>query len=182
MGELVRRMVEKPFIKNLRIPTRRFAKEQVCAQMCNNSKAFNQTGDFRNSKYEDLEILYRVYKDLDPKSVHAVHILKVLDTLDNIFGNSARDIRNRASAVSIFLMVEEMMPEDKFVGNAEAIKQFYLEFMEKLQEEVHAGIKATNSFLINYESKIIQGADTASSMKERRDKLNQAFNYYLENS
>lgn len=178
MGDLVRRMSEKPFIKNLRIPTKRFAREQVCAQMCNNSRVFNKTGDLRNSKFEDLEILYRVHKDLDLKSHQATHVLKVLDILDEIFGNSAKKIRNRASAVSIFLMVEQMIKDGKISGNEEIIKNFYLEFLEKLKEEVQAGINATNSFLIKYESKLIQGADTASSMKERRDKLNEAFEYY----
>ena len=66
MGEFVKVMVKRPFIERINIPSRRFAKEQVCAQICNNSSFINKTNEFRNSRIcQDLEVLYRVNKDFD---------------------------------------------------------------------------------------------------------------------
>lgn len=179
MGDFVRKMVQHPFIKNVSIPKRRFAKEQVCAQICNNSSVINRTGEFRSSKYEDLESLYRMYNDFDFKSEEAKLILSVLDALWNIFSYRASEIMNRASAVSIYLLVEEMIITDELKDKEKIVKKFYINFLTKLREEVRKGIDAKNRFLISYQNRIIQAADSKSSITERSIKLSEAFNYYL---
>jgi len=179
LGDFVKKMAQSNFIKNLSIPSRRFAKEQVCAQICNNSIYINKTGDFRNSKYEDLENLYTWNKDFDLDSDGAKSILQVLEKLDDIFSTEAAEIRNRASAVSIYLMVERLMYEDRLKGKEGIIREFYLAFLRKLKDEVRKGIDATNHFLINYQGKIIQAADSKSAIKSRHEMLMEAFDYYV---
>ena len=179
MGEFVKVMVECPFIVGINIPSRRFAKEQVCAQICNNSSFINKTDVFRNSKYEDLEVLYRVNKDFDLESDSAKSIFGVLDLLDEIFGVRTAEITNRASAVSIYLMVEEMLLNGELHGKEEIVRDFYLEFLSKLRDEVRLGIDATSRFLLLYQSRIIQAADSRTAIAERHDRLKEAFQYYL---
>lgn len=181
MGDFVREIAKHPFLIKVGIPSRRFAKEQVCAQICNNSLLMRKTREFRNSKYEDLANLYRLYKNFDLKSEEAEFILKVLDKLEEIFSYKATIIRNRAAIVSIYLMVEEMMYQNEIEGKEKIVKEFYLKFLAQLKKEVRAGIDAKNRFLIQYQSRIIQAADTKSSISERHRKLKQAFNYYLGN-
>ncbi|MDH4366836.1 MAG: DUF262 domain-containing protein [Dehalococcoidia bacterium] len=179
MGKFVTKMTEHPFLKNVSIPTRRFAKEQVCAQICNNSAFINKTKFFRNSKYEDLENLYRAYKDFSLESVEAKQIMSVLDRLDTIFSYKAGEITNRASVVSIYLMVEEMILKGSIDGKEGAIKDFYLKFLDRLREEARAGIDATDRFLLAYHSRVIQAADSKTSIAERHDRLKEAFQQYL---
>jgi len=179
MGEFVKTMVKCPFIQRLNIPSRRFAKEQVCAQICNNSAFINKTDEFRNSKYEDLEILYRVNKDFNLESDSTKKILQVLNILDEIFGVRAAEITNRASAVSIYFLVEEMFIESTLHGKENLIHDFYLEFLSQLRDEVRLGIDATNRFLLLYQSRVIQAADSRTSLTERHDRLKEAFEYYL---
>lgn len=181
MGKFVTKMTEHPFLKNINIPTRRFAKEQVCAQICNNSAFINKTKFFRNSKYEDLENLYRAYKDFSLESAEAKQIMSVLDRLDTIFSYKAEEITNRASVVSIYLMVEEMILNGSIDGKEEAIKDFYLKFLDRLREEARAGIDATDRFLLAYHSRVIQAADSKTSIAERHDRLKEAFQQYLKN-
>lgn len=181
MGDFVKIMAESAFIKKINIPERRFAKEQVCAQICNNSIAINKTGQFRNSKYEDLENLYRIFKDFDLNSEPAKHILSILEKTNEIFLENARKIRNRASAVSIFLLVEEMVLGSEIQGKERIMKRFYVDFLDEIQREVRKGINFSNRFLIKYQSRIIQGADTKGSITERHRNLKEAFEYYSRN-
>jgi len=180
MGEFVKQMTTHPFIRNVNIPTRRFAKEQVCAQICNNSAFINKTATFRNSKYEDLENLYRAHKNFDLESHEAKQIISVLDRLDSIFSYRVSEITNRASVISIYLMIEELLRGDTLSGKEDTIREFYLEFLSTLRDEVRAGIDATNRFLMGYHSKVIQAADSKTSIAERHEKLREAFRYYLD--
>src|SRR3989344_9171425 len=156
IGQFVNQISKHLFIKNISIPTRRFAKEQVCAQICNNSMFLNKTGEFRNSKYEDLENLYRSYKDFDLNSKEANEIKATLDKLHSIFSDYATDIKNRASGVSIYLLVEEMIIRGKLTTEKEKkLKLFYIQFLKDIKKEVRLGLDATNRFLINYQNSII---------------------------
>ncbi len=180
MGEFVKELAKYPFIKNISIPKRRFAKQQVCAQICNNSMYLNKMGEFRNSKYQDLENFYRTNKNFDLNSKEANSIRYVFKKLNDIFMKDVTKIRNRGSTVTIYFLVEEMIIRDVIPGKEDEIKEFYLEFLLKLKEEVNIGIDATNRFLINYQSRLIQGADAKGAISERHDKLKEAFNYYLQ--
>jgi len=75
------------------IPERRYAKQQVCAQICNNSRLLRKTDEFRNSKYEELELLYRLNKDLNLSSEPPKLILYTLDILAQIFQDKAAEIQ-----------------------------------------------------------------------------------------
>ncbi len=180
MGTLVSKMTQHPFIHNISIPTRRYAKEQVCAQLCNNSRFINKTEEFRNSKYEDLENLYRAYADFNLESYEARQIFSVLDKLYELFAEKAVEITNRASVVSIYLMVEEMYVEGRLEGKEDAIADFYVRFLNDQREQARLGIDATNRFLISYQSRVIQAADSKTAIMERHEKLRQAFDYYLQ--
>ena len=179
LGDFVKSMAGHPFIRRVSIPSRRFAKEQVCAQICNNSRYLNRSQDFRNSKYEDLEILYRSKADFDLTGNEAIGIRQELDTLDDIFGPSASRITNRASVVSIFMWVEELSEQGELCVEEEEIRTFYLRFLEGVREEARAGLDATSRFLLTYQSRIIQAADTKVAVRERHRMIEEAFEYYV---
>ena len=179
LGDFVKSMARHPFIRRASIPSRRFAKEQVCAQICNNSRCLNHSQDFRNSKYEDLEILYRSKADFDLTGNEAIGISQELDTLEGIFGSSASQITNRASVVSIFMWVEELSAQGELDGREEEIKSFYLRFLRAVREEARAGLEATSHFLLSYQSRINQGADTKVAVRERHRMIKEAFEHYV---
>ena len=109
----------------------------------------------------------------------AINIVSTLDKLDDIFGVDAAEITNRASVVSIYLFVEELAMNGQLAGKETDIKDFYIRFMRDVREEAKLGIDATSRFLLSYESKILQAADSRSSINERHDKLKNAFEHYL---
>ena len=179
IGEFVKRLAGHSFIRRVSIPSRRFAKEQVCAQICNNSRYLNRSQDFRNSKYEDLEILYRSKADFDLAGSEAIGIHQELDNLDAIFGSAASQITNRASVVSIFLWVEGLSEQGELCGNEATIRNFYLRFLEAVRDEARAGLDATSRFLLSYQGRINQAADTKVAVRERHRMIKEAFEHYV---
>lgn len=181
LGDFIKeKMKPTRFISDIGVPERRFAKEQVCAQICNNSKCFNNTGEFRDSKYEDLENLYRQNTDFSSESPKAKGILVTLDKLNDILHGKIDLIRNRASAVSIYLFTEEMLTKSDL--NEETLGLFYVDFLTELKKQVSLGLDATNRFLLQFQSRVIQGADAKIAIKERHENLGIAYKYYVKNS
>jgi hypothetical protein len=177
LREFVEEIKDLEFIKFLSIPSRRFSKQQVCAQILNNSKFLNKTGEFRSSKYEDLRDLYQDYNNLSLKSNDLAEIKKIIVHLSKIFGINSKQIKSRASAVSLYLLFEEL--ENEISKKENDFKNFYLLFLKRLYEESKKGINAKNKFLVNYQNKIIQGADSKGAIQFRHDNLKKAFEYYL---
>lgn len=180
IGDFVKNVLKNTeFIRNVKIPSRRYAKEQTCAQILNNSK-YIRTGEFRSSKYEDLALLYRKYVDFDENSERANNILCVFNELNEIFSTDAEMIRNRASTVSIYLLVEELIYNDQ-LSDKRFIHDFYIEFLQKLGEENRKSpldFTNRNVFLMRYQMFILQGADARTSISARHEALKKALYHY----
>jgi hypothetical protein len=76
------------------------------------------------------------------------------------------------------LLVEEL----KIGGdlNVNEVKGFFLSFFTELREEVRKGIKAKNEILLNYYSRIIQAADTRTSIEARHRIIENLYDYYAQ--
>lgn len=72
------------------------------------------------------------------------------------------------------------MLDEKLSGKERTLKKFYLSFLNELQYQSRLGIDAKNRFLVNYQYKVIQAADSKSAIKDRAEKLETAYEYYLE--
>lgn len=179
MREFVDELAEHPFIKNIGITNWRFAKNQVCAQICNNSLYFRETEEFGNSKLKELESFYRIHHALNLDSKKTNNIRIVFDKLHELFGADAKELRNRASVVTLYLLVENMMFSGELTGKEEQLRDFYLKFNRELRKEVRAGFDATNRFLINYQNYVIQSADSKKAITARHSSIRKAFDYYL---
>lgn len=178
LGDFVKlKMRPTQFISKIGVPERRFAKEQVCAQICNNSRYFNSTGEFRDSKYEDLENLYRLNADFSSESHEAKGIFDILNTLYDIFHGKVDLIRSRASAVTIYLFTEELVRKGEL--DEKTLGSFYIDFLTELKKQVSLGIDATNRFLLQFQSRVIQGADAKIAITERHNSLKAAYAHYI---
>jgi hypothetical protein len=172
-----------PFFRNLGIPGRRFAKEQVCAQIFKNSINMVLEGQYSDSRYDDLRIFLERYEHLDKyekESKTAEQIRHNLDILYSNLGGRTKDIRNRAMAVSVYLFVEEMInkgQEDKIP----IFTEFFDIFNKRLKEETLAGFYAKNENLYKFEKFIIEGAGSRSQVTNRHIRMLDFFEYYLKN-
>lgn len=177
MREFVKKLAEIEFMKNVSMPKRRFAKEQVCAQICRNSINQFMVKGFKDAKFEDLKEMYKSNYDFSEKSNEAKRILETFSMLNKIFGKDAVEIRNRAGIVSIYFFVEESLLDGSL--DKESIKRFYIQFLGELKDEVGKGIDAEKRSLVTYYNKVVQGADSGSAIAFRHYALKQFFEEYM---
>ena len=77
------------------------------------------------------------------------------------------------------MWVEKLSSQGELDGKEEAIKSFYLGFLRAVREEARAGLEATSHFLLSYQSRINQGADTKVAVRARHLMIQEAFEYYV---
>src|SRR4030067_564475 len=107
-------VVNHDFFKKINIPRRRYAKEQVAAQIALNafSKLHNDT--FRRSRYVDLQYFFKQYNKFDKKDKYLIsEIQKRMDMLSKYFGDKLTYISNRAIAVSVYLYASSLVDQKK---------------------------------------------------------------------
>ena len=178
MRTFVQELTKTKFIKNVSIREKRFAREQVCAQICNNSLYIIDENGIRNSKFLNLQKLYYDYKKTDMPNKN--NILNVFNRLYQIFGNDSNLFQTRATIISVYLLIEKYIYEER-TFNDKDLKEFFILFMEHIKKEIKLGIKSKNNAILTYHRYVVQGADGASSIIERNKILNEFFIYYEQN-
>lgn len=179
-------MVKHSFIQRLTIPSRRYAKETLCAQICINSFSIKSVKDFSRTRYEDLNNFFEYYKkpegaDLKSFQERTKHIINVLNELNSYFGDKAGSLKNRSFILSVYIFVEEYLETEK----KESVKQamatfvkFIMELLKRLKEEAKAGIDRKNKELYIFESYLSNAPGEKYQIKKRHDKLKEFFKYY----
>lgn len=179
------KMVEKPFVKSVKIPNRRYAKETLCAQICVNSFTKAKLNLFSRTRYDDLSYFFDDYanlngKDLDFFKTRCKLIMEVLDTLNHYFDKRTATLRNRSFILSIYLFVEELVEKPGKAGLDKLIPfvNFVLVFLQRLKEETKLGIGRTNEDLYKFELYLSNAPGEAYQIKRRHEKLKEFFEYF----
>jgi hypothetical protein len=181
-------MVKHKFIQTLQIPSRRFAKETLCAQICINSFSIKNVKAFSRTRYEDLSYFFEDYKKPEGTELkfyqdRTKHIMSILNELNNYFGEKAELLKNRSFILSIYLFVEELLetskPEDVKKTMPIFVK-FVVDLLKRLKEEAKAGIDRKNKELYIFESYLSNAPGEKYQIKKRHDKLRELFKYYEE--
>ena len=178
MRTFVQELTKTEFIKNVSIRKKRFAKEQICAQICNNSLYIINNDQIRNSKFLNLQKLYYDYKIEDIPNKN--NILNVFNRLYQIFENDSNLFRTRATIISVYFLIEKYIYEKRSFNDKD-LKQFFKLFMAHIKEEISLGIESKNNAILTYHRYVVQGADSASSIMQRNEILNKFFTYYEQN-
>ena len=100
------------YFQKISIPQRRYAKEQVAAQIILNEFYKKNTEEFHRSRYIDLQDFFKQYSRMSASDNKLKEeITNKFNTIDDHFGKSLRYIKNRAIAVSIFLFISKLIDE-----------------------------------------------------------------------
>ncbi|HHT9106869.1 MAG TPA: DUF262 domain-containing protein [Candidatus Wujingus californicus] len=180
-------MVMHPFILNINIPGRRYAKETLCAQICINSFKQAKVQTYSRTRYEDLYYFFKEHKkvtggDLQFFEDRCKNIMNVLTVLDSFFQQKAIELRNRSFVLSVYLFVEKLFENKR--GELETIVpkfvEFVFEFFKRLKEEAKAGFDRTNEELYKFESFLSNAPGEKYQIERRHEKLKEFFDYYQE--
>jgi len=170
---------ENQFIKNISIPARRYSKEQVLAKICLNSFSLQLKGTYKNASYKNLLAFFEQFDKLDRYKDEINLIEKTLDTLNLLFAEKAKLLKNRALVVSAYLFVEKLIKENR-EPESKLFSEFYLKFIEILNREASEGLDYNPEYrtLMEFQKYVIQAAFSPSQLKKRDEILVEYFEYW----
>jgi hypothetical protein len=175
---------EHTFFDKINIPPRRYAKEQVAAQIVLNEFSRRDNGTFHRSRYIDLQEFFKAHGKFTPKDKRT--ILKIKSNLDKTvecFQQRLKHLNNRAISVSVYLFVSQLIEE----GKQDEIDQFvdFLEmFLRTLKWQLPQGVRMNPAYydLVRFQTNITQAAGERSAIERRRDFLGSYFYHYKGNN
>src|SRR5271157_341134 len=133
--------------------------------MCSQILALETYG-IKDVKFTVLEELHANYKDLDLDSKEVQQVKKVLNFLSRAFEKKTPELHNRAGIVSLYLLVSELMKEYSIKNKEKLVRDFVIDFQNKLRE---AEEKEDNLELIKYLNAVSHSSDSANSIKTRHE-------------
>ena len=179
MGDLRNQCFEElgkhAFLKSADIPTRRFAQEQVAAQLIAQIFSLNDSKQFARVRHVDLQRIFKQHATLDAE--HNGLIASVKDILDRLaipFA-SMNVLRNRAMTVSTVLLAWNS--NVKTDAEASELAAFMQAFVNTLSSQVRKGLSADPEYhyLIEFQRNVTQASAEASGFAARARTLQTEF-------
>jgi len=170
------------FLSKIRIPQRRFAREQVAAQIVLNVFNKRDNNAFHRSRYVDLQDFFKEYDKFTPKDKETVLSIKQrFEKIDQYFGNKLQHIENRAIAVSVYLFVSQLLDTEKETEIKQFIEFFEL-FLRTLKWQLPLGVQMHKAYydLLKFQTNVTQAAGEKSAIERRHNFLGEYFYYYKE--
>src|SRR5215472_8028322 len=171
-----------PFLKQTKLSEKRFSREFALAQICINSFARAETGDFVRARYDDLADFFKDKYNLDVKDENLDRIREVLKAMDKHFGEKASAISSRAVAVSAYLFVESLYVT-KRTSSIPHFVDFYLALLYEIKENLRliSNFEAPRNprVLEEFQKYILQASVEPYSIKRRHLFLEAAFSHFL---
>lgn len=173
-------VIKNKFFDKIDIPKRRYAKEQVAAQIALNAFSKRNNEDFQRSRYIDLQDFFKKYTNLsiDDKKL-TEEIEDVFDIIAKNFGDKLRYVKNRAFAVSIYLFVSELIALKK-EKEIKKFSEFFIEFLKTLKWQIPKGVQMDRQYydLLKFQTNVTQAAGEKTSLQKRHDFLKEYFDFY----
>lgn len=168
------------FVKDIGIPSKRYAKQTLCAQIAINIFGLDKNEEFSRTRYEDLAPFFEEYAD--PKGADQIRyqrlsteLQKVLDGLSDIFGAKAGDLKNRSYILSLALyFYQPGIP----AADRKKFEEFALALWKRLREEAKLGLDRKNRELYKFQSYLSSAPGEAYQIEGRQTKLEEYFTFY----
>ena len=170
------------FLSKIRIPKRRFAREQVAAQIVLNEFNKRDNKAFHRSRYVDLQDFFKEYDKFTPKDKETVlRIKQRFEKIVQYFGDKLQYIENRAIAVSVYLFVSQLMDTDKEKEMKQFV-EFFDMFLRTLKWQLPLGVQMHKAYwdLLKFQTNVTQAAGEKSAIERRHNFLGEYFYYYKE--
>jgi len=168
------------FLSKTRIPERRFAREQVAAQIVLNEFSKRDNNTFHRSRYVDLQDFFKEYDKFAPKDKETVVSIKEkFGKIDKYFGAKLKHVGNRAIAVSVYLFVSQLIDTAKEEETKQFV-EFFEMFLRTLKWQLPLGVQMDPTYynLLKFQTNVTQAAGEKSAIERRHDFLGDYFYYY----
>ncbi len=140
-------------------------------QMCSQILALEMFG-IKDVKFKILEEMHTNYGDLDSNSNEVQQVKKVINFLSRTFNDKTPELHTRAGIISLYLLTSKTMKEYSLKDKEDLIKDFVIDFQDKLRE---AQEKENNPELSKFLNAVSHSSDGANSIKTRHGILMKYF-------
>lgn len=166
--DFIKSLTRNKFFKNkINISNRRYAFHAVATQIC----CSEITGAITNLKYKNLEDFIKSYPKFNKSSPSAKAIRRVIEYMNNIFNNNAEELSNRASVISYYILISELIKRGDISKYEKDLSKFFNEFYTNLKkvnnEENISKLSSSEAELLKYQNAVIQSADSKTSIEIR---------------
>ena len=160
-----------PFLAGTNIPIRRYAQEQVAAQIVAQIFSLDESGNYTRTRHLDLQRLFKIHSVLDDVRAETLRKLTGLFDLLSAAFQPVSILRNRAITVSTTLLAWESRIET--AEQASELANFVDEFVHRLRWQVKMGLDADREYryLIEFQRNITQASAERYSVETRAEVL-----------
>ena len=176
-----KRLGVHPFLTESRIPTRRYSREQLAAQVLSQLFELETSGQFARTRHIDLQQAFKRNAHLTPEQDALV------DRTERIFENlhapfdDLGPLTNRAMIVSTVLLANAHRVQDH-PETARQLAEFVTRFSARLKEQVAKGLEydAPYRYLVEFQRQVTQASVERPAVAERDRVLRRGFDYWLD--
>lgn len=186
MKQLVfERLAKHEFVDALGIPKRRFAKQTLCAQITINSFRKARLGKFARTRAEDLLHFFEEFaaplgKDAEFFKLQSTRIQRIVDEMRTIFGERARELKNRSYILSLYLFVDDLVGQLNSLPpqRRKTVASFSFALWKKLKDENRLGIDRTNKEMYLFQGMLSSAPGEEYQITARHEKLSEYFQHF----
>ena len=159
------------FLQGTKIPTRRFAREQVAAQILAQLLSQSESGQFTRTRHIDLQRMFKQNSTMSETQRRIVDELSALMDLLAVAFSNMNTLRNRAITVSTVLVAWKT--DVKSVTEASELAGFVEEFVCRLKWQIRKGLLIDQEYhhLTEFQRNITQASAESSSVETRAKML-----------
>jgi len=173
-------VVKHDFFDKIKIRKRRYAEEQVAAQIALNAFSKRNSGDFQRSRYIDLQDFFKRYSSFSTTDKKLTkEIENNFGVIVRYFGDKLKYVNNRAIAVSVYLFVSELIEQGK-EKEIKVFVEFFVKFLKTLKWQIPKGVEMDRAYydLLKFQTNITQAAGEKTAIQKRHDFLNEYFYFH----
>lgn len=176
---------QHPFLEATSIPTRRYSREQLAAQIVcqvferERTEREGQAGAFARARHTDLQRMFKRYAILECAEREWIDkVRNVLDVLDGVFEDGGT-LRNRAIIVSVVLWA---YGRGELRKDAAGFADFLGVFVERLRQQVKGArrfeYEPRYQYLLEFQRNVTQASVERRAVEARHDMLTREFEYW----
>ena len=173
------RLGSHKFLNATRIPTRRFAREQIAAQILAQVFSLKDSNEFCRTRHFDLQKFFKQHSRLDQERRELIQrVRSLLDLLEQPF-NDSKVLRNRAITVSTVLLAwrSEVATLEQAKGLAEFLEAFQHTLSWQIKKRFE--IDPEYRYLLEFQRHLIQASVEKPAFAERANILEREYDLWL---
>ena len=175
------RLGSHPFFREIGIPTRRYAQEQVAAQIVAQIFSVEADDGYARTRHFDLQRLFKEHSVMDQSHKDIIsRLADLLDLLDGAFDEDASVLRNRAIVVSTVLLAWEMKIETS--AQASRFAEFIQVLQGRLRWQIAKGLDMATEYryLVGFQRNITQASVEKPAVRQRAQVMQEQYQQWIE--